>query len=72
MFSGIREAEEGCAVRVMWLPLAVNYCAIWHLALRKHGILNVCITTDLHIAAKLNIIISKSIMSMTFAMSYAQ
>jgi len=30
------------------------------------------ITTDLHIAAKLNIIISKSITSMTFAMSYAQ
>jgi len=44
---------------------------LW-LALRKHRILNVCITTDLHIAAKLNIIMSKSIISMTFAMSYAQ
>jgi hypothetical protein len=36
------------------------------------GYMNVRITTDLHNAADLNIIISKSIISMTFTMSYAQ
>jgi len=36
------------------------------------GYSNVRITTDLHIAAELNIIISESVKLMTFTMSYAQ
>jgi hypothetical protein len=45
--------------------------APWH-NYTTAGYMNVRITTDLHIAAELNIIISKSITLMTFTTSYAQ